>query len=268
MFNKEKQKLIVVVNDKTAVYGELLSALVSMRDDKYDENGNLLDGGIIGVRDDSVDVVVWNEKTYVDNQPKLGSSNKIIFIGRMKATKSIEPNLNMKGGLHEFGIYSGSLGNKAMIYANADDLARNRDIYNKFIDSYAGFISSIATSYASDQVVEKKFVIEDYEDKERTIIKKIANAPIKLINKILPKKKKEESIEDNAVPEMSDNVADGTRTAGHVVRMSLPHLWPAEIVQVVVEGLTKSNIVKTVNDQQYRYGIFAFYINKLAKFME
>lgn len=89
MFNDAKKQLVVVVNDKTAVYGELLSGLVCMNDDKYDEEGNLMPDGIIGVKDGTVEVVIWTEKVYQANLPKISSDNRILFIGESKATKSI-----------------------------------------------------------------------------------------------------------------------------------------------------------------------------------
>lgn len=130
------KKLIIVVDDKTSTYGELLSALITMKDDKVDENGSLLDEGVVGIQDGSVEAVVWNEKIYSDNQAQLGSNNKIIFIGATDAAKPVMANINFENEFSQYGVYFGSLGNKAVIYADRKAVSK-KQVYDAFVDAYS-----------------------------------------------------------------------------------------------------------------------------------
>jgi len=278
MFGNEKKKLIVVVDKKTVTYGELLSAFVTMKDDKYNEEGQLLENGIVGIRDGSVDVVVWDEKTYVHNQPELSSSNKIVFIGNAKFIKPIKANINMECELSKFGIDYGCFGNKAVICVSSKEVTKNRDLYYEFIESYVNFISTVGEDYTDSQKVVKTIHIADYDDERNGTRKTIINAPIKLMNRILKKRGKkadssdagvaDESEKTGLIPEASDKVAKGFGIAGHIIRIAIPYFWPAEAIEVVGHGVLKSLYDKDIIDQQYRYGILAFYMNILAKFLD
>ena len=70
------------------IYAELLSSLISMKDDNIDTKT------VFGILDGSVEAVVWNEKIYNDNKIQLGSNTKIIFIGRTKSSENIIPSIN------------------------------------------------------------------------------------------------------------------------------------------------------------------------------
>ncbi len=278
MFSNDKKKLIIVYDKKTKEYAELLSALILMKDDKYDENGCLLKNGIVGVRDGSVDVALWDETTYSKNEPQLSSTTKIVFIGDGKIFKPIKANINMTNELSKFGINYGSLGNKAVICVDSKMITKDRNLYNSFFESYVNFISTIGTDYSDTQKVEKTIHIADYDDERNNDRKKLINAPIKLLNRVFKKKdKKEETTNGDVVvvdeskdliPEASDGVAKGFGVAGHVIRVLIPCFLPAEVIEVVGHGVIKSKYDKEIIDQQYGYGVFSFYIKKLAKFME
>ena len=77
MVGETKKKLIIVVDDKTAKYGELLSALVNSNDDKLDDSDNTQ---IIGVKDGTVQTVIWTDKVFRDNQAQVSSDNRIILL--------------------------------------------------------------------------------------------------------------------------------------------------------------------------------------------
>ena len=57
------KKLIIVCEEKLRQYGDFLSQLVSLQDDK--------DNKIIGVKDGAVAAQVWTEKEYNANAPSL-----------------------------------------------------------------------------------------------------------------------------------------------------------------------------------------------------
>ena len=82
MLGSPVKKLIIVSGEKERIYAELLSSLIALKDDDVDNNI------IIGIRDGSVEAVVWDEKVYNDNRSQLGSNTKILFLG--KFTKIID----------------------------------------------------------------------------------------------------------------------------------------------------------------------------------
>ena len=77
------KKLIIVTGEKETAYAELLSSLISLKDDDMENNQ------IVGIKDGSVEAVVWNEAVYNDNKPQLGSNTKLIFVGKNKTSEAI-----------------------------------------------------------------------------------------------------------------------------------------------------------------------------------
>ena len=73
------KKLIIVCEERLKQYGDFLSQLISLTDDK-EEN-------IIGVKDGSVAAQVWTEKEYNANAPQISSEQYILFIGNSKMIK-------------------------------------------------------------------------------------------------------------------------------------------------------------------------------------
>ena len=147
MLSGTKKKLIIVVDDKSNVYGELLSALVTMKDDGADS--------VIGVKDGSVETVIWNEKIYADNQAQLGSNNKIVFLGRSDISKSVGANINCQNDFSAYGICYGCVSNKAVVYVDNALLSANKELYDEFYDKYCAFMKSIGTDFAIGQIKDK-----------------------------------------------------------------------------------------------------------------
>ncbi len=142
-----KKKLIIVVDEKSQSYGELLSALATMKDDGADN--------IIGVKDGSVETVIWNEKIYADNQAQLGSNNKIVFLGRSDVAKSVGANINCQNDFSAYGICYGYVSNKAVVYVDNTSLSANKELYDEFYEKYSAFMKSIGTEFATGQIKEK-----------------------------------------------------------------------------------------------------------------
>ena len=65
MIGNNMKKLIIVCDDKTEKYANILRQLISSKDDTEDE--------VLGVEDGTVDVVVWREKHYLDNMATISS---------------------------------------------------------------------------------------------------------------------------------------------------------------------------------------------------
>ena len=118
MIGGAKKKLIIVVDEKSKVYGELLSALITMKDDS--------DDSVIGVKDGSVETVIWNEKIYADNQGQLGSNNKIVFVGRSDEEKVVGANINFLNDFSAYGICYGYVSNKAVVHVDNTFLSANK----------------------------------------------------------------------------------------------------------------------------------------------
>ncbi len=156
MLGQQTKKLIIVVDKKTNVYGELLSALISMKDDKVD--GDTVE--IVGVKDGSIDAAIWDEKTYADNLSQLGSSQKIVFIGKIDASKPVMQNINGANDFSKFGIYYGSLGNKAIIHVDDKPLL-DKPTYGEFIESYSSFIDTIGKEYVNNQEITATRFVQD-----------------------------------------------------------------------------------------------------------
>lgn len=117
MFPASKKSLIVVSEEKAKHHSALLRDLISAG----------------GVKDAVVDVAVWTDVHYLANSPTLPSSQKIVFIGESKKTKSdIESLKNFDKKFDQFGIEIYSVGNRAAILVQ--DRSTTQDEYDSMID--------------------------------------------------------------------------------------------------------------------------------------
>lgn len=282
MLGKTTKRLIIVVDDKTSAYGELLSALVTMKDDKVNTEGDDNSEGIVGVKDGTVEAVVWNEKIYFDNQATLGSNNKVIFIGPSEAAKPVMANIVFENEFSPYGVYFGSLGNKAVIYADNKVLS-SKKAYEKFVDAYSEFIIGVGSDYTDMQEIRPVKVVEDVAINRR---KKLQDAVNKGINAVknLPNPFKKKDPSEPLTFEVATTETESTEVEQtevipvvnelpvKVVDMALQalqfYVWPAEIVHQVSLGLVKVKSAKGILDQQYRCAVVAYYITRLEKFME
>lgn len=288
MLGPSMTKLIIVVDEKTRSYGELLSALVSMKDDKLDENGIVLPDGIVGIKDGSVEAVVWDEKIYADNLATLGSSVKVLFIGDSDSAKPIMANINFDNEFSPYGVFFGSLGNRAVIYADRKKLS-NKKKYDEFINAYSSFIIGVGTEYTEAQNVEAVRVVEDVGIERREKILSLINKGINELNKGLvvvkeaPQKLKK-GISKTQEPEETGSIEEKTKKETDLIIPSANekhakivdaalqaltvYIWPAEIVQQISLGLVRAKSSKGILDQQYRCAVVAYYVTRLAEFME
>lgn len=120
MFNKTKS-LIVVYKDEMLV--NQLKKLVETKDDISEDE-------IVGTRDDSVKIVPWTEKVWLDNKKKGTIDSKVLFLGDIKGVDKLIPVLDIK--LDEYGVKYGWAGDQAAIYVNAKAL-NDRDKYVEFL---------------------------------------------------------------------------------------------------------------------------------------
>lgn len=116
-----KKKIIIVCDAKTEKYGKYMMMLISLVDDKEDAT--------VGLKDGTVEAVLWDEKTYKANSPTLPSSSNVIFIGNSKLAKS--EGTYMTEGFNKGGMHFLSLGSRAV--AKVDDRLPKEDEYEEFL---------------------------------------------------------------------------------------------------------------------------------------
>ena len=128
MIGNNMKKLIIVCDDKTEKYANILRQLISSKDDTEDE--------VLGVEDGTVDVVVWREKHYLDNMATISSKEHILFLGNGKVSKN-EFNSSMKMYYDQFGMKYGWLGNRGVIRVTTG--MEDEEEYNKFVELYSDY---------------------------------------------------------------------------------------------------------------------------------
>lgn len=124
MIGKNMKKLIIVCDDKTEKYANILRQLISANDDT--------DGEIRGIEDGTVDVVVWKEKDYIDNMAVISSKERILFLGENKVSKN-EFNSSMKLYFDYCGMMYGWLGNRGVMRVTR---SIEEEEYNEFVELY------------------------------------------------------------------------------------------------------------------------------------
>ena len=115
-----KKTLIVVYKDELLM--NQLKKMVETHDDAH---------GIIGTRDDSISIVSWSEKVWLDNKKAGNIQGKILFLGDIKGTDKLIPVIDVK--FDECGIKFGWAGNQAVVYADPKILTTRED-YDAFLE--------------------------------------------------------------------------------------------------------------------------------------
>ncbi len=116
-----KQTLIVVYKD------ELLMNQLKKMVETHDDN----ERGIIGTRDDSINIVSWTEKVWLGNKKAGNIQGKILFLGEIKGTDKLIPVIDVK--FDDSGVKFGWAGNQAVVYADPKVLTTRED-YDMFLD--------------------------------------------------------------------------------------------------------------------------------------
>lgn len=116
-----KKTLIVVYKDELLM--NQLKKMVETHDD--DEQG------VVGTRDDSINIVSWAEKVWLGNKKAGNIQGKILFLGEIKGTDKLIPVIDVK--FDECGVKFGWAGNQAIVYAEPKALT-NREDYDAFLE--------------------------------------------------------------------------------------------------------------------------------------
>lgn len=111
--------LIVVYKDE--MLSNQLKKLVETNDDTAE--------GIVGIKDGSVEIVAWNEKTWLAQKKAGNITSKVLYLGDIKGTDKLKPVIDEK--FDKFGVKFGWAGKQAIIYAD-DSAIKDYDEFIKF----------------------------------------------------------------------------------------------------------------------------------------
>lgn len=120
MFEMPKT-LIVVYKDEMLV--NQLKKLVQTNDD-------INESRIVGTRDDSINIVAWTEKVWLENKKTGNINSKVLFLGDIKDTDKLIPVVDVK--FDDCGVRYGWAGNQAVLYTDLKAVG-SREAYLAFI---------------------------------------------------------------------------------------------------------------------------------------
>ena len=120
MFSTAKT-LIVVYKDEMIL--NQLKKLVESKDDTEEQ--------VVGVRDNSINIVAWTEKVWLANKKPGNIQGKILFLGDIKGTDKLLPVIDVE--FDKYGIKYGWAGNQGILNVDTKALTE-RDTYLSFIN--------------------------------------------------------------------------------------------------------------------------------------
>ena len=120
MIGNNKNRLIIVCDDRTEKYANYLRQLISTNDDS--------EGEVVGIADGSVEVAVWTDKEYINNKSQISSSEHILFMGNSKVCKKESSSMIIK--YDNYGMKYGWLGKRAMLTVDRESMSEQ--LYDGF----------------------------------------------------------------------------------------------------------------------------------------
>ncbi len=179
-----KKTLIVVYKDEL-----LLNQLKKMveTDDDTEE-------GVVGTKDDTINIVSWTEDVWLSNKKQGTTKGKILFLGNVKGTENLIPVIDVM--FDKYGVKFGWAGDQAIVYADPNALISRKD-YDVFLERFStmpvpNFLkatkeNSVTTSAGSeagsiDEQCEKGALANvnvspvKVEDKKADVLKNIRSA--------------------------------------------------------------------------------------------
>ena len=115
-----KKTLIVVYKDELLM--NQLKKMIETRDDA--------ESGIVGTKDDSINVVSWTEKVWLGNKKAGNIQGKILFLGDIKGTDKLIPVIDEK--FNDCGVKYGWAGSQGILYIEPEALT-SRETYDEFL---------------------------------------------------------------------------------------------------------------------------------------
>lgn len=233
MFGNNMKKLIIVCDNKTEEYANLLRQLISSKDDTENE--------VVGIEDGTVGVVVWLEKKYRDNMATISSNEHILFLGNGEVSKK-EYNSSMKMYYDQFGMTYGWLGNRGILRVTTE--IDDEEEYNKFVELYSNF--------------NLDFEAIEFKNFRETVANRVDKKTKGLFSKDFTKAAM------TAGKDTADGLAAGL-VAGGIVSVAGAGIAGAGIIGSKVVSVNRQ---KKIKQQQYHTLVVAFYREGLAKFLE
>lgn len=135
-----KKTLIVVYKDE--LLANQLKKMVETHDD--DEKG------VVGTRDDSINIVSWTENVWLGNKKAGNISGKILFLGDIKGTDKLIPVIDVK--FDECGVKFGWAGNQAVLFADPKALTK-REAYDAFLEKLSDLPVPTILKKAKENIV-------------------------------------------------------------------------------------------------------------------
>ena len=86
---------------------------------------------VVGVRDNSINIVAWTEKVWLANKKPGNIQGKILFLGDIKGTDKLLPVIDVE--FDKYGIKYGWAGNQGILNVDTKALTE-RDTYLSFIN--------------------------------------------------------------------------------------------------------------------------------------
>ncbi len=181
-----KKTLIVVYKDELLM--NQLKKLVETCDDT--------EQSIIGTKDNSINIISWTEKVWLDNKAAGNIQGKILFLGNVKGTDKLIPVIDVK--FDDCGVKFGWAGNQAIVFADTHSL-KDRKHYDVFLNKLSNLpvpdflktekeeITATGTCQEKDSKKDSNVVAEK-EDNARfgavNVAKKAVNAGVNGVEKL------------------------------------------------------------------------------------
>ena len=115
----QKEKLLIVYEQKDELAYNYLRKLIETNDDNNET------GEIVGSKDNTISVIGWTEKVYLDNIKKKAINGKVIYLDDVKGTDNIAPIIDVR--FDRFGICYGFAGKKALISIDENKIKSKED---------------------------------------------------------------------------------------------------------------------------------------------
>ena len=128
MFGIPAKKVLIVVYKDEMLLNQF-KKLVETNDDLM-QPGESGEAKIVGTVDDSINIISWTEKVWLDNKKGGNIKGKVLFLGNIQGTKDLIPVIDIK--FDQFGIKYGWAGDQAVIAADINALGKKED-YQQFL---------------------------------------------------------------------------------------------------------------------------------------
>ena len=245
MLGQKQTRLIIVCDEKTKEYANYLRQLVSVNDDKDDET--------VGTKDGCVEVAVWTEDNYLNNQPTISSNEHILFIGDNKTSKSEIKNMQINHD--KFGMKYGWLGKRAMMLV--DDAKLNKEEYDKFIKYCAEYKQYFEKLAYNDS--NKEEAIEDVDKHSNDVMNSNEEDLLQPVN------------DEIKHPNKDNKFVKAIKSAGLVLVQNI--IEPAvQYIDAAIKGayneIEALAVQKKIKDQQYRALTIIMYLDGLNEFLK